>query len=137
MQSHWPQQLSPEDDSLKPYLSRKYELYIEQGVIMWGIRVVIAEVLRNKILENLHESHFGVVKMKSVARQLVWWPNIDSDIENLGRSCKECCELRPDPPSAPLYAWHYPERPWQSLHVDLAGPFFNKMWLVIMDARTK
>lgn len=135
VQSRWPNE--QKDDQMKPFFIRQNELSIEQGVLMWGIRVVIPATLRPKILQDLHESHFGIVKMKSLARQFVWWPNIDSDIEHLGKSCTECCQSRPDPPSAPLHPWQYPERPWQRLHIDLAGPFLNRMWLVIMDASTK
>ena len=43
-----------------------------------------------KILHELHESHPGVVKMKSMAKSYVWWPSIDHDIENLAKSCSGC-----------------------------------------------
>ena len=40
-------------------------------------------------------------------------------------------------PLAPLHPWEYPSRPWQRLHIDFAGPFFGKMWLIVVDARSK
>ncbi|UYV71831.1 K02A2.6-like [Cordylochernes scorpioides] len=33
--------------------------------------------------------------------------------------------------------WTWPEKPWHRLHMDLAGPFMGKMFLVIIDAHTK
>ena len=39
---------------------------------MWGIRVIVPTTLRNKVLDELHEGHLGVVKMKTLARGFVW-----------------------------------------------------------------
>ena len=75
--------------------------------------------------------------MKSLARQFIWWPNINQEIEQVGKSCRKCCESRENPPNAPLHPWEFPERPWQRLHVDLAGPFLNKMWLIVMVAHSQ
>ncbi|KAL3121300.1 hypothetical protein niasHT_008282 [Heterodera trifolii] len=34
-------------------------------------------------------------------------------------------------------SWKVPEKPWQRLHIDFCGPFFGKMWLITVDAKTK
>ncbi|CAL8087419.1 unnamed protein product [Orchesella dallaii] len=74
--------------------------------------------------------------MKSLARHHVYWPNIDAEIENIAKSCRICQQNAPNPQSAPLHPWQFPERPWQRLHMDLAGPLHGEMWLIIVDART-
>ena len=33
--------------------------------------------------------------------------------------------------------WEYPSEPWYRIHIDYAGPFFNKMFLVLVDAHSK
>jgi len=134
--SKWPTSMK-KDDELYPFYIRRDELSLCQGVVMWGVRIVIPTRLQGKILNELHESHFGIVRMKSLARQFVWWPGIDNNIESIVKGCTNCSISRKDPPSAPLHPWQFPERPWQRLHVDLAGPFLNSNWLIIMDARTK
>lgn len=48
-------------------------------------RVIISKKLHSQILEELHESHFG--KMKDLARNYVWWPRIDKDLEALNKNC--------------------------------------------------
>ncbi|UYV66983.1 K02A2.6-like [Cordylochernes scorpioides] len=40
------------------------------------------------------------------------------------------------PPST-ISEWTWPEKPWHRLHMDLAGPFMGRMFLVIVDAYTK
>ena len=53
------------DPNLGPFYSRRNELTIHQGCIMWGSRVVISTKLRSEVLHVLHESHVGVVRMKA------------------------------------------------------------------------
>ena len=37
----------------------------------------------------------------------------------------------------PLPPWEWPETPWNRLHVDYAGPFLGKMFLIVVDAHSK
>ena len=55
----------------KPYYERRNELTVHQGCILWGMRVVIPNKLRERVLEELHDGHLGVVKMKALARSYV------------------------------------------------------------------
>ena len=36
--------------------------------MLWGFRVIVLEKLREQLLSELHSSHLGVYKMKSIAR---------------------------------------------------------------------
>ena len=36
---------------------------------------------REQVLQELHETHTGIAKIKSLARSYVWWPNIIADLE--------------------------------------------------------
>jgi len=132
--SGWPEKF---DDELKPYKRRTEELSLQQGVLMWGTRTVIPKALRAKLLNELHSCHSGIVRMKSLARQYIWWPGIDEEIENICKSCTTCAVNQPNPTSAPLHPWQFPDQPWERLHADLAGPFLGRMWLIVVDAHSK
>ena len=54
----------PQDERLKPFYTRRNEISVKNGCLMWGIRVIIPIKLRNKVLDELHEGHLGIVKMK-------------------------------------------------------------------------
>ena len=41
------------------------------------------------------------------------------------------------PPCSPLHPWGWPGRPWSRVHIDYAGPFMGKMFLLIIDAHSK
>ena len=109
-QTGWPINLPMEDEVMRPFFLRREEISFEQGVFMWGLRVIIPTKLGKRILDSLHESHSGIVRMKNLARLHVWWPHIDEDIESIAKSCVDCC-ASPSPPSAPLHPWQFPERP--------------------------
>ena len=87
LQRGWPKTCP---DSLKPFWSRRTELSIEEGCILWGIRVLVPKKLQSRVLEMFHEGHMGVVRVKQVAQSHVWWPCIDKDIEQLVKGCKSC-----------------------------------------------
>lgn len=42
---------------LKPYFTRKHELLVEQGCLMWGLRTITPPVFEQLILSVLHEAH--------------------------------------------------------------------------------
>ena len=89
------------------------------------------------ILQQLHEGHPGVSRMKGLARMYVWWPGMDREIEDLVKACYECQACQPVPPAAPLHPWKWATHPWSRFHLDYAGPINGKMFLVLIDAHSK
>ena len=75
--------------------------------------------------------------MKALARNFVWWPRIDVDLEARVKQCNQCQLSRLSPPIVPMHLWDWPEHPWQRIHLDYAGPFNGKMFLVVIDAHSK
>ena len=65
---------STNDQALKPFQSRKDELSVQDGCILWGSRVLIPPPGRQKVIDELHAGHPGISRMKSLARSYVWWP---------------------------------------------------------------
>ena len=68
----WPQASLRYDFS--PFVTRKSELSILDGCILWGSRVVVPPQGRPQVLEELHDAHTGACKMKMLARSYIWWP---------------------------------------------------------------
>ncbi|XP_059047663.1 uncharacterized protein K02A2.6-like [Achroia grisella] len=131
----WPDSLQIVNDKI--YFSKKDSLFLEHGCLVWGYRVVIPSSLRATVLNELHSGHIGVVKMKQLARNYLWWEGLDADIERVCRDCSACASQRDQPPPAPLHSWAWPTEPWERLNIDFLGPFRNKYYLVIIDAHSK
>ena len=89
------------------------------------------------MLQELHEDHPGVTRMKSVAKSYMWWPGLDKETENLAKSCTACLAVKRAPPAAPLHPWVWPSKPWQRVHLDFPSPFQGVMFLVAIDAFSK
>ena len=53
------------------------------------------------------------------------------------KNCKICQETHHKPPSATLYPWVWPQKPWQRVHTDYVGPFLGRMFLILENANTK
>ena len=103
---------------LRPYFNRKLELSAEQRGVLWGTRVVIPPKYRNRMLEELHETHQGICRTKAYARSYIWRPNLDSQIEEFLKNCESCQMFRNKPAHAPLHPWKFPARAWQRIHID-------------------
>ena len=134
LQFGWPKKV---DKSVTTYSSRSTELSVYNGCILWGNRVVVPPQRRSAILQQLHEGHMGMCRMKALARMYVWWPRLDSDIEETVRHCSRCQVNQSVPPAAPLHPWGWPSHPWTRIHIDFAGPFLGKTFFVLIDAHSK
>ena len=75
--------------------------------------------------------------MKAIARSYFWWSGLDKDIENLANSCSVCQAIKSSPAVAPLHPWIWPDAPWKRIHVDFAGPFYGKMFFIVVDSHSK
>ena len=130
----WP---SVVDEEFTAYRRRKDDLSVEQGCLLWGSRVIIPAPGREELLNELHECHPGIVRIKTLARSYLWWPGLDAEIELKVCSCGVCQEHSKLPANANLHPWEWPGKTWYRVHIDYAGLFEGKIILVIVDAHTK
>ena len=70
-QKGWPMDIL---ETLKLYSSRWTELSTLNECLLWKNRVVIPEPERRQLLNELHQAHIGIGKMKSLVHMYLWWP---------------------------------------------------------------
>lgn len=131
----WPTEVP--DDRFKPFLNRRHELSAHKDCLLWGSRVVVPDLAREGVIAMLHDAHPGIVHMKELGRSYVWWPGMDAAIEKNVKDCTVCQESRHAPPTAQLHPWEWTTKKWSRLHIDFAGPFQGKTFLIIVDSHSK
>ncbi|KAH7705812.1 gag-pol polyprotein, partial [Aphelenchoides avenae] len=107
------------------------------SMLLTGNRVIVPPPLRSQMLKTLHFCHPGIVRMKALARENVYWPGIDSDIETLVKSCSQCARAARQPVKHELAPWPVTNECWSRIHIDYAGPVEGKMLLVVVDSHSK
>ncbi|XP_023248186.1 uncharacterized protein K02A2.6-like [Copidosoma floridanum] len=130
----WPDEV---DESVKPFASRAHELCIDQDVLMWGYRVIVPDKLKQDLLDEVHSTHMGSSKMKAVARQYFWWPNLDKELEQFAKSCEICNTFANNPERAELVRYTDSKEPLERIHMDFLGPIYNKCYLIVIDSYSK
>lgn len=113
------------------------EFALSNGVLLKRDRVVIPTTLKTEILRELHSGHTGIVRMKGLSRNYVWWKGIDKDIEAIAGSCTECNKYQNDPKRVSSHQWEPAQEPFERVHMDFAGPFKGHNCLVCINAYTK
>ena len=110
----WPSQSEMQDlAGLEDYRRISSSLSAIHGCLLYGSRVVIPRSLQAPVLHILHLGHFGMQRMKQLARTAVYWPRIDEDIVNLCHRCSTCAEHQSRPPKQPNDPWMLPEKPME------------------------
>ena len=132
--NRWPTSV---EASIQLYFIRRNEITVEAGYLMWGMKVIVPVKLQRWVIKELHTGHPGKVKVKSLTRIHVWWPGINQNIEELAKNCPSCQQFRNRPPPTTLHPWTWPVRPWHRVHIDYAGPFLGRYFLILVDAHSK
>ena len=85
--------------------------------------------LRQAIVELHHSTnsvlgHLGVHKTLGAIRQRWYWPCMRKDVRHWIRSCETCSKVKtPVQKKAGLASTKVHTKPWQTVHIDLMGPF--------------
>ncbi|UYV83669.1 K02A2.6-like [Cordylochernes scorpioides] len=127
-------QLAKKDETMKPFLSKLENFSVLQGCIFVDSRAVIPRTCQDQMLKLLHQSHIGINRMKSLARSSVWWPKMDSQIEEFVKECSPCMHHQTAPP-AENTPWPRTNQPWQRVHVDHFY-FRGDCYLLVVDANS-
>ena len=99
----------------RQYWDQRDELSIDNGLLMKGPQIVIPVCQRERTLNNLHTGHKGTTAMSQLAKNTVYWPGIDADIEDFVNRCQPCLTSKPNNSREPLLPHSVPDGPWQKL----------------------
>ena len=64
----------------------------EEGplIVRDSCTVLIPQIARQTILDELHSTHLSVEYMKAMARNRFFWPGLQEDLHNTFKKCRAC-----------------------------------------------
>jgi hypothetical protein len=122
--------------ALRPYWDSRAELAVSDGVIYKGLRIVVPPSLQKHMLSVIHGSHLGIVKCKQRAREVLYWPAMNADIEDTVKNCVKCADYQRQKPAEPLLPTVAPDYPFAEVGVDIFE-FGRKHFLLSVDYYSK
>ena len=119
IQTGWPESKVLVPVQLHPYYPYRDELTTNDNLIYKAQNIIIPPNLQTDTLKKLHQSHQGIEKTKWLARECIFWPGMNSQIEELVSTCPTCLHNGKSNQREPLHPHEIPQRPWQKVGTDL------------------
>ena len=130
LQNGW-KEFGPELNSFK---SIAKELKLQNGLLKLNNRVYLPENLRQQALQELHQGHPGIERLKRSLRKAYWWPGLSKDAETFVKECTGCrfSEKSRSSKPIPVGTFPTPNKSGELYNLDIAGPFHNGHYLVVL-----
>ncbi|XP_039890321.1 uncharacterized protein K02A2.6-like [Simochromis diagramma] len=107
-------------------------LSVVRGMLLKQDKIVIPQKMRPEMLTRIHEGHLGIEKCKRRARETVFWPGMNKDIENMIRRCETCQKYHNKHTKESMVVDETPTAPWYKVGMDLFH-VKGKDYLVVID----
>ena len=91
---------------------------VDVGVVFMSMRVVMPRVMRERVLQRLHQAHQGVSGMEAWAWNTVWWPYMMVDLERTRNACHNFTFNAPSQKKTPSTGIRSPDNPMQMVVAD-------------------
>ncbi|PFX30098.1 Retrovirus-related Pol polyprotein [Stylophora pistillata] len=128
----WPMQKDQVPIQIREYWSYADELSVHYGVHFKGSRVVIPMLLKPEVKSRIHSSHLGVEVSLRKARDAVFWPGMNAEVNDLIKQCSICNEFQVKNQKLPMQSHELPDRPWGRVAVD-QFKLHGKKYIVLVD----
>ncbi|XDV38013.1 hypothetical protein PO909_007505 [Leuciscus waleckii] len=136
VQSGWPNSRGQVPKPIQQYWTFREEISYTDGLLLKNGKLVVPHKMRDEMLERIHEAHMGIVKCKERARDVLFWPGMAKQIEDVVSKCDICNKHRNSNSREPLVSHPVPERAWSKLGMDLFH-FRDADYLLVVDYFSK
>ena len=86
----WPSTIKEVPSVLQSYWTFREELIKDNGIILKGTKIGIPAKKCEAVLKCIHEGHLGLNKCKLHAKETVYWPGLNDQLEKLILNCELC-----------------------------------------------
>ena len=89
----WPEKhFIPTD--LPPYYTHHSDITFCKGILLKNDRIIVLTTLRAEMKSFIHKRYLGIENCKKRARQLLFWPLMNSEIKDMIKKCPTCLTFR-------------------------------------------
>ena len=120
---------------IQPNWTFREELTIEDGIVLKGTWIVVPRKEHEVTLQCIHEGHLGLGKVKLNAKNTVYWPGLNNQLEKLILNCDLCLEYshsKYKQKSSASLGQEIPVHSWSRLATDIFH-FEGASYLLIVD----
>ena len=135
IQNGWPSNIKELLSEIQAFWTFREEMTIKDGLILKGTMIVIPSQKQAEILKLIHEGHLGLTKCKLRAKETVYWPSLNDQLEKLVLNCQLClkysqskCKLTP----SMSLGQEIPAFPWTKLATNISY-FEGDSYLLLLD----
>lgn len=133
----WPDKKVNVHEAIKVFWPFRHEISSIDGLVFKGWKLSIPQTFRKEMLVLVHQSHIGVVKCKTRAREFMYWPRMMSQIEDVVAKFDICAiHNRNRNRREPMISSEIPDRPSAKLGADLFE-YQGKHYLLTVDYYSK
>ena len=104
---------------LHPYFTHRSDVSYNEGVLLKDQRIIVRSALRSEMKSILNQGHLGIKNCKRRARQALFLPPINKELEDMISKCPTCLTYRNRQPSETPIKAEIPYPPWTKCAADL------------------
>lgn len=132
----WPTHKLEVPSEVRPYWAFRDELFLAYGLLWKSDRIVIPSSMRKEMLRCVHIGHLGIEKCKLRVRESMFWPNINTQLEDYISNCQACLTFKNENRKETLIPHDVPSRAWSKIGVDVFH-FNGEKYLIGVDYYSK
>ena len=88
--SGWPSTIREIPSENQSYWTFREELTVKDGLVLKGTYIVISHKICQATFNLIHKGHLGLKKCKLTAKDTVYWPGLNEQLEKLVLNCELC-----------------------------------------------
>ena len=131
----WPEKFKI-PNALKPYYNIRSEIVCHENLLLKGQRIIVPSSLRKTMKDIIHQGHNSIEKCKVRARQSLYWPGMNAEIEELVARCSHCMTYRNKQQKESFIAHEIPTAPWIKVASDVFH-LFGHHYVIVVDYFSK
>ena len=121
---------------LFPYYTHRSEITYHEGILLKNQRIIVPTTLRSEMKSIIHQGHCRLENSKKRARQVLFWPLINSEIEDMIKNCPTCLTFHNRQRREPEIKHPVPREPWTKLVAD-SFRLYEHYYLLVVDYNSK